>query len=114
MERWLNSRPALIAAWAILGSLAAGLLAVLLYIALPTVRGTSDDGSRPVAPLTVIAAPSGTPAGKNATVPGIVERVEGQALTLHRDTGEPVRIILRRGTLVGKVADGSATDITEG
>ena len=42
---------------------ALAVLAVLLYLALPTVLGRDGAGSRALASVTVVPAPSGTPSG---------------------------------------------------
>lgn len=112
MERWLNSRPALITAWSLVGLMCTAILGAALYVTIPLVFGDGDGGARAIA--TLVPAPSGTPAGTRSRVSGTIEKVEGSALTLKPSAGDPVRVVLRRSTVIGRLVSTTADDIAAG
>ncbi len=102
MERRLNSRAAVLTAWAIVVLLAAGIVGFALYLLLPS-ASAGNDGSAAVASPAATAAPAtGTPAGR-ATLFGTVDRVEGQVLMLRDRDGAVTRVVVRNGASVVQV-----------
>lgn len=116
MERRLNSRGALIAAWTVVGLLAAGSAGFALFLVWPTVAGggAGDDthAARPAVTATALATAT-TPAGR-AVLSGTLERVEGQALLVKVGEGELVRVLVRSGAPVGLVTGTTAGEIQRG
>lgn len=112
MERWLNSRAALITAWSTVGLLAVSILGAVLWVTVPALFGDSDDGT--TAAVTVVPAPSGTPAGTRGRITGTIEKIEGSALVLKPSSGEQVRVVLRRSTVIGRLVFATQDEIAAG
>jgi hypothetical protein len=117
MERWLNSRAALVTAWSIVGALVTGVAGLALYLVVPSLLNASGDNSTDRALLpagTIVPVASGTPAGGQATVTGTIERLEGEALIMRAEGRDRTRVIVRRSIPVGKVEGTSVSTIREG
>lgn len=111
MERWLNTRAALIAAWSFIAALILGGVAFSVFLLLPS--GAASDGERTLAAGTVVPVTATRPAGR-ALVTGTIEKVEGQTLVVRLTTPETVRVVLRRNAPVGRLTDGSISDVRGG
>jgi hypothetical protein len=115
MERWLNTRAALVAAWSVVGLIAAAALAFVVYLAVPSLRDSGADakGAARSATTTATVAATRTPTGPRQFT-GAIERVEGQALVVRDNDGLPVRVVVQRGSRIGRLAFSSVADIHEG
>ncbi len=117
MERWLNTRAALVIAWSTVALLVLAALGFVVYLLYPTVRGDAraTDPSAEVLDIgTMAPAPTATrPAGR-AQLSGTVERVEGQVLVVKVAGREPARVLVRSGAPVGRVTDGAVSDLRPG
>ncbi len=117
MERWLNTRAALVIAWSTVALLVLAALGFVVYLLYPTVRGEAraTDPSAEVLDIgTMVPAPTATrPAGR-AQLSGTVERVEGQVLVVKVAGREPARVLVRSGASVGRVTDGAVSDLRPG
>ena len=116
MERWLNTRVAVLTAWSIVALIALGGAGFALFLVLPLLRG-EDGGSGADAGLpadTVAAVASSTPASGRATFSGTLARVEGQALVLNLSDNETARVLVRRSAPVGTLVTTSVGEIRAG
>jgi hypothetical protein len=117
MERWLNTRAALVIAWSTVALLILAALGFVVYLLDPTIRGDAraTDPSAEVFDIgTMAPAPTATrPAGR-AQLSGTVERVEGQVLVVKVTGRESARVLVRSGAPVGRVADGTVSDLRPG
>ncbi len=111
MERWLNTRAALIAAWSFIAALILGGVAFSVFLLLPS--GEASEVDRALATATVAPVTATRPAGR-ALISGTIEKVEGQTLVVRLTTPESVRVVLRRNAPVGRLADGSIADVRGG
>jgi hypothetical protein len=93
VERWLNTRGALIAAWSMVAAVVLGAAAFAVYLVFPSGRGGAD-ASLPSG--TVAAVAGATPQSGRAVFSGTVERIEGQALLVMAG-GSATRVVVRSG-----------------
>lgn len=101
MERWLNTRGALVAAWTFAGIVALSAAAFALYLLIPA--GGGGAGSEVLPSVTVAAVTATPPPTGRTAFRGTVERVEGQALVVTDDNRQPRRVVLRRDARVGRL-----------
>lgn len=115
MERRLNSSIAVRIAWSIVGVLALGIGAFVVFLLAPLPGGARGGADQADTALSVAVTPGApTPASGSATVSGVLERTEGQALIVKTSSGESVRLLLRRGAPVGSMRPASASDLRTG
>jgi hypothetical protein len=113
MERWLNTRAALVTAWVVVFMLALGAAGFALYLLWPMAVGEdADAAARSTAAPTATRA---TPVTAARTIfTGTLERVDGLALVVNVSGSEPARVLVRQGAAVGLVAVTGTGDIRAG
>lgn len=115
MERWLNTRAALVIAWSTVAVIMLAALGFVVYLLYPTLRGSAADSPAEALDIgTVAPAPTATrPAGRTQ-LSGTVDRVEGQVLVVKVSGREPARVLVRSGAPVGRVTDSTVSDLRPG
>lgn len=115
MERWLNTRAALVIAWSTVAVIVLAALGFVVYLLYPTVRGTAAEAPAEALDLgTMAPMPTATRPSGRAQLSGTVDRVEGQVLVVKVSGREPARVLVRTGSLVGRVADAAVSDLRPG
>ena len=107
MDRWLRSRFALIFAWSVVGAIVLGAAVFGLFLLSDAVDG---DGNQ-AATATPVLVLTGTTTPKRGLFGGVVDRNEGQVVSIRIPGGELVRAVIRRGTPVGRTADSTVRDL---
>lgn len=113
MERWLNSRPAVLISWLIVALLGLGAAGFALFLLIPLVGGGASTEEAALRTVTVQPSAATATPGRTTLV-GTVERVEGQALIVRPENSEPARVLVRQSAPVGTVTTSAPTDIRTG
>lgn len=112
MERRLNARGAVIAAWVVMGLLLAGAAGFALFLLLPAGSNAGGNGTATDLPSVAVApVASPTPPSGRTRVSGTLERVEGQALVVNAGSGELTRVLVRSGAPIGAFSETTTADI---
>jgi RNase P/RNase MRP subunit p29 len=114
MERLLNTRGALIAAWSVVGVLVLGGVGFAVFLLVPAGSG-ADEGNATLRSVTVAVVATATVPTGRAAITGTVERVERQALVVKTANNESRRVVLRSNAHVGRLSTTTGTsDIKTG